>query len=79
MTTILTETGWEDENGKSLGTWTNNADEVNEGDQIRVDTDVMPNTLGGDDTITGTGECVGIFRGTRTKPSSSAFFSSLVS
>ena len=56
MTTILTEIGWEDENGISLGTWTNRADLVNEDDRIVVATGVIANTLGGDDTIIGTSD-----------------------
>ena len=54
MTTLLTETGWEDENGNPLGEWTDNDDEVDEGDEIVVEEGVVANTLGGDDTITGT-------------------------
>ncbi len=59
MTTVLTETGWEDEFGNPLGEWTDNDDEVDEGDEIRVgseegEEEVVANTLGGDDIITGT-------------------------
>ena len=56
MTTILTEVGWEDENGNLLGTWTNRADLVDEGDEITVTPSVVTvNTRAGNDTITGTG------------------------
>jgi hypothetical protein len=55
MTTILTEIGWEDENGNPLGTWTNRADLVARGDEITVATGVVANTLGGDDSIFGSG------------------------
>ncbi|MDJ0595933.1 MAG: hypothetical protein QNJ72_39115 [Pleurocapsa sp. MO_226.B13] len=51
MTTILTEIGWEDENGNSLGTWTNQADLVDEGDEITVAEGVTANSLAGGDTI----------------------------
>jgi hypothetical protein len=54
MTTILTEIGWEDENGNSLGTWTNRADLVDEGDEITVAENVTANSLAGNDIIIGT-------------------------
>ncbi len=53
MTTILTEIGWEDENGNLLGRWTNQADLVDEGDEIIVPEGVTANSLAGDDTIIG--------------------------
>ncbi len=54
MTTRLTETGWENvETVELLGTWTNQADLVDEGDEIIVDSDVTANTLAGADTIFG--------------------------
>ena len=55
MTTILTEIGWEDENGNLLGTWTNRADLVDEDNEITVASGVVANTLGGRDTISGGG------------------------
>ncbi len=54
MTTILTQTGWEDQFGNPLGTWTNQADLVDRGNLITVATGVTSNTLTGDDTIIGT-------------------------
>ena len=55
MTIILTETGWENaETGELLGEWTNNADVVNEEDEIIVPLEVVANTLGEDDIIIGT-------------------------
>ncbi len=61
MTTRLTETGWENvETGELLGTWTNEADLVDEGDEIIVDSDVTANTLAGADTISGGGGGLGI-------------------
>ena len=54
MTTRLTETGWENvETVELLGTWTNQVDLVDEGDEIIVDSDVTANTLAGADTIFG--------------------------
>jgi hypothetical protein len=60
MTTILTEVGWEDENGNPLGTWTNQAELLDWGDEITVASDVVANTLGGDDTIIGSDGLKGI-------------------
>ena len=54
MTTVLTETGWINEDGEFFP-WTNKADVVDEGDDILVDVGVVANTLRGDDIITGTG------------------------
>lgn len=55
MTTILTKTGWEDENGNPLGRWTRRADLVAEGDIIAVVApDVIANTDGGNDIMIGT-------------------------
>ena len=51
MTTILTEIGWEDANGNSLGTWTNQGDLVDEGDEITLAEGVTANSRAGDDTI----------------------------
>jgi hypothetical protein len=45
MTTILTEIGWSDANGNPLGTWTNQADLVDEGDEITVAEGVTANSL----------------------------------
>ncbi len=59
MTTILTEIGWEDENGNPLGTWTNRADVVDEGDEITVASGVTANSLAGKDRITGTNTATG--------------------
>lgn len=55
MTTILTEIGWENENGNLLGTWTNRADLVDEGDEITVAPGVIVNSLAENDEIAGTG------------------------
>ena len=63
MTTLLVNDGWrinantEDE---EFFLWTNQADVVDEGDEIPVDVGVVANTLGGDDIITGTGDNNGI-------------------
>ena len=55
MTTVLTETGWANaETGEILGEWTDNTDKVDEGDEIIVPLEVVANTLGGNDIITGT-------------------------
>jgi len=54
MATLLTETGWELSDGTILGTWTNQADIVDEL-EIFVDFDVIANTLNGDDAIIGAG------------------------
>ena len=54
MTTQLTNNGWINANNESF-LWTNQADEVNEGDDILVDAGVVANTLGGKDSIIGTG------------------------
>ena len=51
MTTILTEIGWSDANGNPLGTWTNQADLVDEGDEITLAEGVTANSRAGDDTI----------------------------
>ena len=53
MTTQLSEIGWEDENGILLGTWTNRADVVDEGDEITVDSGVTADSLSGKDEIIG--------------------------
>jgi hypothetical protein len=64
MTTVLTEIGWEDQDGNQLGTWTNRADVVDRGDEITVASGVKANSLAGNDIIKGTDsgiyEAVGI-------------------
>ena len=57
MTTLLVNDGWVNEDAPDilLGEWTNQADMVDEGDEILVEEGVVANTLGGDDIITGTG------------------------
>ena len=59
MTTLLVNDGWRNADGKFFP-WTNQADVVDEGDEILVDVGVVANTLGGGDIITGTGDFVGI-------------------
>ena len=59
MTTILTEIGWEDASGNPLGTWTNQADLVDEGDEITLAEGVTANSLAGNDIITGTNTATG--------------------
>ena len=55
MTTILTETGWEDPAKNPFVTWTNQTDRVAQVNEIRVANDVITNTLKEDDhMISGT-------------------------
>ncbi len=54
MTTILTEIGWENEDGIALGTWTTRHDLVNQANEIAVAPDVTVNSLAGNDIIIGT-------------------------
>ena len=58
MTTLLVNDGWiinANTQDEEFFPWTNKADVVDEGDEILVDMEVVANTLGGDDIITGTG------------------------
>ena len=59
MTTTLIETGWITEDGDFF-LWTDNADEVDEGDQIVVLNGFVANILGADDLIVGYGGTVAI-------------------
>ena len=56
MTTNLTPTGWTDENGTLLGSWTNGRDIVTDDTIINVAQDLTVNTKGGNDILVNTGE-----------------------
>ena len=51
MVTNLTTTGWETTNGNLLGKWSNGGDRVDRGDEIKIASEVIVDTLLGDDYI----------------------------
>ena len=61
MTIKQTETSFVNKDlGVELGTWTDDADLFDLGDEIIIPSGVVVNTFGGDDTIIGSSELVGI-------------------
>ena len=59
--TLITNTGWTNDNGNILGTWTDAIDQVLAADEIRVATSVNANTLAGNDIISSDSEGINIF------------------